>query len=121
MALGRLRKRAEFLAVAATNRKWVTPGIIVQSRDAEPASPGANLRLGFTVSRKVGNAVKRNRARRRLREAAREVLGEHEDKPLDLVLIGRAGTLTRSYDELRGDLHFACKGLGIIRKLNDAK
>ena len=116
MTLGRLKKRAEFLSVGAANRKWVTQGVIVQALPKADTDPEQTLRLGFTVSRKVGNAVKRNRARRRLKEAARQVMGEHSSKPYDLVLIGRSGTLTRSFDDLRGDLRFSLKGLGLIQK-----
>ena len=80
-ALGRLRKRCEFLAVAATNRRWTSPGVVLQARkfsadDAPPAEPG--LRVGFTATRKVGNAVARNRAKRRLRAAVRDVIGHNE-------------------------------------------
>jgi len=70
--VGALKRRPEFLRVAAGRVKWVTPGLVLQARcrgDAEE-----EIRVGFTVSRKVGNAVRRNRARRRLRAAAGEVL-----------------------------------------------
>ena len=69
----RLQRRAEFLRVAGRGRKLATPGLVLQvlrRDDAEPA------RLGFTVTKKVGNAVIRNRTRRRLKEAARLVLAE---------------------------------------------
>ena len=112
MVIGRLKKRAEFLAVAAVNRKFVTHGLVLQVlTQKEPAG----LRLGFTVSRKVGNAVARNRARRRLRAAAAEILCDHAALPHDLVLIGRTATLTRSWDELCGDLTYALTKLGLIK------
>ena len=66
-------------------------------------------RVGFTVSKKVGNAVVRNRARRRLKSVVNDVLTSSEERPLDLVLIGRVSTLKRSYDELLGDFRFALK------------
>ena len=65
------------------------------------------MRVGFTVSRKVGNATRRNRARRRLRAAAGEVLPEHGRPGYDYVLIGRSGTLDRPYDALVADLRTA--------------
>ncbi len=74
--IGRLLRRAEFLAVAGARRKWVGPGLILQARPHDerqhPPHGGPSLRLGLTASKKVGNAVARNRARRRLRAAARE-------------------------------------------------
>jgi ribonuclease P protein component len=113
MPIGRLKKRAEFLAVNAANRKFVTHGVIVQIK---PQAERTGLRVGYTVSRKVGNAVARNRARRRLRAAVAEILPAHSAHPCDLVLIGRTNTLTRTWDELRGDLTFAFTKLGIIPK-----
>ena len=101
MVSPRLKRRAEFLRVAATGRKLATPGLILQilSRtDAEPA------RLGFTVTRKVGNAVIRNRTRRRLKEAARLFLKEHKLSGVDLVLIGRDATRGRDFRALQADL-----------------
>lgn len=85
-----------------------------ESGAVDPGSDsGADLpRVGITVSRKVGNAVQRNRARRRLRAAAREVLPDAGAPGTDYVLIGRAGTLTRSYDGLLSDLKQA------VAKLN---
>jgi ribonuclease P protein component len=123
--VGRLTKRPEFLRVAAGRQKWVTPGMVVQARprdEAPPASAAAALnasegaaetaaagppRVGITVSRKVGNSVQRNRARRRLRAAAREALPQAGQPGVDYVLIGRAGTLTRAYPDLLADLRQA--------------
>ena len=70
------------------------------------------VRVGFTVSRKVGNAIRRNRARRRLRAVVAEVLPEHGRAGCDYVLIGRAGTLDRSYADLLADLRTALARIG---------
>jgi ribonuclease P protein component len=70
------------------------------------------VRVGFTVSRKVGNAIRRNRARRRLRAVVAEVLPEHGRAGCDYVLIGRAGTLDRSYADLVADLRTALARIG---------
>lgn len=114
--VGRLTKRPEYLRVAAARRKWVTPGMVVQAlpRELKQAADAdaAQARLGITVSRKVGKSVQRNRARRRLRAVAREVLPEEGRPGTDYVLIGRAGTLTRSYQDLLEDLRVA------VRRLN---
>ena len=73
---------------------------------------GARIRIGFTVSKKVGHAVARNRARRRLRAAAAEVMPRRAAPGTDYVLIGRKGTLTRPYALLIDDLETALERLG---------
>ena len=100
-----LRARADFLR-AARGAKKVTPGFILQIRDRRDDNP--RMRAGFTCSKKVGNAVARNRAKRRLREIARLVLTKHGTPGHDYVLIGRAGeTATRNFDQLCADLRAA--------------
>jgi ribonuclease P protein component len=110
-SLRRLRKRSEFLRVARARRSWATPGLVLQARrrpqEASQGAPQAQLEaigVGFTASRKVGSAVERNRARRRLRAVAREVLPTAGRPGYDYVLIARAGTLRRPYMELTRDL-----------------
>jgi len=110
--LPRLTRRADFLKVAADRRKWVAPGLILQAGDGPEAM---SLRVGFTASRKVGNAVARNRARRRLRAASAEVLPAHAETGHDYVLVARTGTLTRRYQALIGDLEEGLKRLGVYR------
>jgi ribonuclease P protein component len=117
--IGRLKRRAEFLAAAAANRKWVAPGLVLQARQDAPAQETApehvELRLGFTASRKVGNAVLRNRARRRLKAVAAEVLREAEIavSGTDLVLIARPATVDRDYKALKEDFRRGLKKLGV--------
>ena len=119
--LPRLTRRAEFLRVAAARRKYVAPGLILQAAaGALPMPAEASWRVGFTASRKVGNAVKRNRARRRLKALAREVL-VHEAAPgYDYVLIARAETATRDYAALRKDMRFALKRLRLLDRAEAA-
>ena len=114
-SIGRLKRRAEFLAAASANRKWVAPGLVLQARICEPAVNACQIRLGFTASRKVGNAVARNRARRRLKAAAAEVLRETTvaETPTDLVLIARPATLDRDYAALKEDFRRGLKKLGV--------
>lgn len=107
-----LTKRRDFLA-AARARKAVTKGLIVQRRERKPdETPDAITRVGYTASKKVGNAVLRNRAKRRMRAVVRDVLGEHGAGASDIVLIARNGaTVERPYDALRGDLEYALRKL----------
>ena len=114
-SLIRLKRRAEFLRVAARGAKAAMPGLVLQ---ALPRSDDAPARLGFTVTRKVGNAVVRNRTRRRLREAARLVLRDQAARGsalvgVDLVLIGRDGTRGRPFPALLDDVRRALKRAGV--------
>jgi ribonuclease P protein component len=74
------------------------------------------IRVGYTASKKVGGAVVRNRARRRLRALAREVLAGEAAPGYDYVLIARAETATRDYADLRNDMRFALKRLRLRQK-----
>jgi ribonuclease P protein component len=106
----RLKRRAEFLRVAAKGRKVATHGLVLQ---ALPATDPASARIGFTVTKKIGNAVVRNRTRRRLKEAARLELAEHPVSGVDLVVIGREGTRRRDFLDLRDDLRRALRKAGV--------
>jgi len=100
-----LSKRADFLR-AARAKKVATPGFILQIRDRRDDNP--QIRAGFTCSKKVGNAVARNRAKRRLREIARLVLPHAGASGHDYVLIGRADvTASRPFDVMLQDLRKA--------------
>jgi ribonuclease P protein component len=103
-SIGRLKRRADFLRVAAARRKWAAPGLILQAAPQPDSAEESSVRVGFTASRKVGNAVKRNRARRRLKALAAEMLGSGANPGLDLVLIARPATVDRPFEELRRDL-----------------
>lgn len=101
-----IKERADFLRAARAPRV-ATPGFILQIRSRGDDLPA---RIGFTCSKKVGNAVARNRAKRRLREIARMELPLHGCAGTDYVLIGRATiTATRDFDVLRQDLRAALR------------
>jgi len=113
----RLRRRQEFLAVARRGRRWAAPGVVLQAWQREGGNhESAPIRIGFTVSRKVGGSVVRNRARRRLRAAAGAVLGVHGAPGHDYVLIGRSATPGRPYSALLQDLEIAMRKLGVWRE-----
>ena len=107
----RLVRRSEYLRVARARKYVVTKGLILQFETKELKADGNESRVGYTVSKKVGNAVTRNRVRRRLKSVVNDVLSSSIEQPLDLVLIGKANTLQRTYDELLEDLRFALKNV----------
>jgi ribonuclease P protein component len=111
-----LKKRHEFLAVAGLRRKWAAPGLILQVGERNEKRPVTAPRYGLTASKKVGNAVTRNRARRRLRALAQDILALHADPAHDYVLIARAATPARAWEDLRQDLATALKKLGVWRE-----
>ncbi|MBW6398079.1 ribonuclease P protein component [Roseomonas sp. HJA6] len=107
---GRLKKRRDFLRAASRGKRAARPGLVLQALATEPGT----VRLGFTVTKKVGNAVVRNRARRRLKEAARLTLPGLGLDGWDLVLIGRDATGARPFGQLIGDLRGALKQAGVL-------
>lgn len=101
-----LTERADFLRAAQAGRANA-PAFMLQARQRRPGE-AAGIRVGFTCSKKVGNAVARNRAKRRLREIARAVLPARGRDGWDYVLVGRAGaTATHPFAALLSDLEAA--------------
>lgn len=110
VCLTSLRRRADFLAAARAGCRQGTATMLVQGRRRGDGDPG--LRVGFTCSKKIGNAVTRNRAKRRLRAAARRVLPAHGRPGWDYVLVGKPGaTADCAFDRLERDLIYALKKL----------
>lgn len=108
-----LAKRAQFLAAARARRQG-TGGFLIQARDRRDDDPV--IGVGYTCSKKVGNAVARNRAKRRLREIARLMLPQLGKPGWDYVLIGKAGaTGSRDFQDLQSDLRYA------LRKVHGGK
>ena len=120
LKIGRLTRRAQFVAVAGSGRRVATPGLVLQIRAHDsrhfPGDGEGAVRVGFTASRKVGKAVTRNRARRRLRAAAAAVLPHHAMPGFDLVLIARHETTNaRPFVALKADLVRALRRVGVYR------
>ncbi len=102
-----LRKRPDFLRAAQALRQG-TAGFLLQARRRDPDSESGAIRVGFTCSKKVGDAVTRNRAKRRLRAIARAVLPLEGRPGWDYVLVGRPeATVTRDFAAMVEDLRRA--------------
>lgn len=96
-----IRKRRDFLA-ANRGKRAPMPGFVLLVRDRADGDPA--MRVGFTVTKKIGNAVVRNRMKRRLRALSRELLPASGVRGADHILIGREGGIERDYGELRAEL-----------------
>lgn len=109
--LGRLKRRAEFVRAAKLGRKGARDSLVLQALPRNDAE----TRLGFTATKKIGNAVARNRAKRRLRAAARLHLGAAPPAGYDLVLIARDATGQCPFPSLLADLEAALRKAGVPR------
>lgn len=110
-----LRKRAEFLALRAGAR-WSSGCFTLEWRKREAGeTPAPGARFGFTVTKKTGNAVVRNRIRRRLREAVRLAAPLHAEPGCDYVLVGRVAALAAPFADIVADL---ARGLDRARRIN---
>jgi len=126
--LRRLRRRPEFLRVQRNGRRFATPGLVLQAcpvhQPATLSGPAGSsgsahlddIGIGFTASKKVGNAVARNRARRRLKALVREHMPTAAKPGVDYVVIARQGTITRPWPALQQDFMAALKRLKMLAR-----
>jgi ribonuclease P protein component len=105
--MDRLRRRADFVA-AASGSRMAGPAFVVQTRHRDDTGP---VRVGFTVTRKVGTATERNRVRRRLRELVKRLDVISMRPHHDYVIVGRRTALERGFDTMLDDLHTALRRL----------
>lgn len=103
----RLKKRKQFVRVTNQGRKLIASGLILLYAPNDTDKNG----VGFTVTKKVGNAVTRNRIRRRLREVVRLGLPKFKKTGYDFVLIGRKSTFDRPFHRLQKDFTYLLKAV----------
>jgi len=117
-----LKKRADFLRAAKGVRR-VEGAVTLETCKTPPGAAQGAPRIGFTASRKVGNAVARNRAKRRLRAAASQLLPLLGREGHDYVLVARASTGTRAFEALLADVTTALKAAhrGLDRMAGEAE
>lgn len=104
--LGRLKTRSEFLRVRG-GRSWRAASLVLQARKRDAENDGKTARFGFTATKRLGGAVIRNRARRRLKETVRAIAEKKARPGYDYVVIARQGALTRKFHDIQKDLGVA--------------
>lgn len=117
MRIATLKKRVEFERIRGGGR-WSSTCFVLEGKMRPPASAQVERvpRFGFTISKKVGQAVVRNRIRRRLRAALTEVVEACADPRFDYVIVARAPALDRAFCELKSDLAIAFQRVHAARK-----
>jgi|KBSSwiStaDraftv2_1062776.scaffolds.fasta_scaffold139487_2 ribonuclease P protein component len=111
----RLPKRADFIRLTASRIKVATPAFLLQAAAAPlTSSTSPSMRIGFTASRKIGNAVARNRARRRLRALAARIMPGQARADWDYVFVARQASLDREFASMEDDLARALHRIGAL-------
>ena len=100
-----LKNRSEFLSARRLGFGSVSKSLVLQAKE-DPVISETKVRLGFTVTKKVGNAVVRNRIKRRLRAVSREIIKDYANPKYYYVIIGRKACLRRSFNDLKKDLKY---------------
>lgn len=119
--LGKLKTRKQFLHISNKGISVGTKGFALQAIQHMDPIPETPIQLGFTASKIIGNAIKRNKAKRRLRALANQYMSLYALEGYDYVLIGRKAILSRTYNELRKDLVYALHKCGLHKEHNNDK
>jgi ribonuclease P protein component len=117
-----IKKRKDFLVAFNSGKKFITGSFILQmvKRAEAHIVPAGEVRVGFTVTKKMGNAVIRNRIKRRLREAVRHALAKRGIAGHDYVIISRHKALTCDFADLTRDMEYAFRKI-LTHSANDKK
>jgi len=108
LAFATIKKRSDFLAASAKGKKFIAGTFILQMLARPEGHPvGGEARFGFTVTKKMGNAVKRNRIKRRLRAALAQLPGRYRLAGHDYVIISRHKAFDCPFSDLTRDMEFA--------------
>jgi len=104
MKIASLKKRKDFLDIAQNGKKASSKGLLLQVRKRSTSDDYINV--GYTATKRLGNAVIRNRIKRRLRALSSEVLTAFANTEYDYVIIGKKASLERDFKDLRKDLKY---------------
>lgn len=118
MKILRIKKSSDFKLARKDGSFASAKGLMLQAvrSDAILEERPDFSRIGFTVSKKVGNSVERNRVKRRLKSLSQKVISEHAAPFYDYVIIGKKAALDRSFEELEKDLKFSLHATKTYRK-----
>jgi len=119
-----IKRRADFVSASKSGFKFVKPSLVVQSRlrKEDENIQGVErscVRIGFTATKTLGNAVIRNRTKRRMRAAAAKLVPQWGMSQCDYVFIGRSQAFKGPYDDLIRDMKHALKRLAELMKESD--
>jgi ribonuclease P protein component len=116
MAINTIKKRADFVLATASTKRFSTGCIILQLVQRNSLHPApAEARFGFTVTKRMGNAVIRNRIKRRLREAVCKVAMPHVRTGHDYVIVSRLKSLDCAFADLIRDMEFAFSRIHVMK------
>ena len=99
-----IKKRIDFVKVSKKGKKFFTQGFILQKYKRDFSSKENTARVGFTITKKIGGAVVRNKIKRRFRAIIKEILNNYLKKNYDYVIIANKKSLVMSYKELKNDV-----------------